>query len=331
MHRLFHTTVKNCGQFPELVDDQENTASMVGSANGSLIEDAKLKQLYATMLQCRLLTEHAGSLRNQPQAKAFYSVSMGQEAIATGCAIDLRPQDTIALATPDSIPALVKGVALSTMVARLYKRRSSRAHNLISLASNSGEQLQAATHVALANKQKNNTNVVVAFTKAEATVRSGWHEALKFAARRSLPIIFVVENNPWTTVPGYRERNGREHSTLKTQIKGLTAITVDGNDVVAVYRVAYESLDRVRQGGGPVLIEGKTYRQDAQTLSDIERDPLTHMERYLKAKKLFTARWKNQLVQRFTRELDAAVRQLEVPVKAARYLPASQPLQTIDR
>ena len=93
--------------------------------------------------------------------------------------------------------------------------------------------------MALANKQKSNTNVVVAFTRSGNNRRQrSWHEALKFAARRSLPIIFVVENNPWTTVAGYQERNGREHPALKTQIKGLTAITVDGNDVVAVYRVA---------------------------------------------------------------------------------------------
>jgi TPP-dependent pyruvate/acetoin dehydrogenase alpha subunit len=304
---------------------------MAGSTSGSLIEDTKLKQLYATMLQCRLLIEHAGSLRNQPQAKALYSASMGQEAIAAGCAIDLRSQDTIALAAHDSIPALVKGVALSTIVDQLYLRRSGAAHSIISPRSNSGEQLQAAIRVALANKQENNTNVVVAFTAADATAGSGWHEALKLAARRSLPIIFVVENNPWTTVAGYQERNGREHPALMTKIKGLTAITVDGNDVVAVYRVAYESLERVRQGGGPVVIEGKTYRQDGQALSHIERDPLTHMERYLRAKKLFSARWKNQLVHRFTRELDAVVRELDAPAKAARYLPASQPLQTIDR
>ena len=204
---------------------------MAGITTGSLIEDTKLKQLYATMLQCRLLTEHAGSLRNQPRAKALYSASMGQEAIVTGCAIDLRPEDTIALAAHDSIPGLVKGVGLSTVVAQLYTRNSSPRLD-------SGEQLQAAIRVALANKQKNNSNVVVAFTAAETTAGSDWHEALKLAARRILPIVFVVENNPWTTVAGYQERNGREHPVLKTQIKGLTAITVDGNDVVAVYRVA---------------------------------------------------------------------------------------------
>lgn len=297
---------------------------MAGITTGSLIEDTKLKQLYATMLQCRLLTEHAGSLRNQARAKALYSASMGQEAIVTGCAIDLRPEDTIAMGAHHSIPCLVKRVGLSTVVAQLYTRNSSPRLD-------PGEQLQAAIQVALANKKKNNSNVVVAFTAAETTAGSDWHEAFKLAARRVLPIVFVVENNPWTTVAGYRERNGTEHPVLKTQIKGLTAITTDGNDVVAVYRVAYESLERVRQGGGPVLIEGKTYRPDGQALSPIERDPLTHMERYLRAKKLFTTRWKNQVVHRFMRELENAIRQVEAPARAARYLPASQPLQTIDR
>jgi TPP-dependent pyruvate/acetoin dehydrogenase alpha subunit len=281
------------------------------------------------MLQCRMLTEHARSLRVQGRTRDLFSASMGQEAIATGCVIDLRPQDTIALAPHDSIAGMVKGLALSDIVARLHARRSSAgssAHNIIGpasgLSSDQGEQLQAATRVALANKQKNDSKVVVAFTSRTAATSSAggyWHEALKFATSRSLPIIFVVENNPWT---GPHARNGRVDLTPKAQRDGLTRITVDGNDVVAVYRVAHESLDRVRNGGGPVLVEGKTYRPVGQALLGTERDPLTHMEGYLRAKKLFTERWKNQLVHRFSRELDAAVQGLGVP--PTRYLRASQ-------
>ena len=160
---------------------------MAGSTSGSLIEDTKLKQLYATMLQCRLLIEYAGSLRNQPQAKALYSASMGQEAIAAGCAIDLRSQDTIALAAHDSIPALVKGVALNDMVAWLHargNRAGDSALNVIGPASVAGEQLQAATRVALANKQKNDHNVVVAFTSRTAAVATSsriWQRFETFA------------------------------------------------------------------------------------------------------------------------------------------------------
>ncbi len=299
---------------------------MAGSSTGgSLIDDAKLKQLYATMLQCRLLTEHAGRLGTQ--SRALYSASMGQEAIATGIAIDLRPQDTIALAPHDSIVSLVKGAALRDIVAQLYGRRSGAAnpaHNIISPSSAPAEHFQKANDVALANKQRGNTNVVVAFTSAAATTTSSagdsWREALKFAARRGLAIIFVVENNPWTSS---NSRNGRVDLTPKEQRDRLTSITVDGNDVVAVYRVAYESLERVRQGGGPVLVEGKTYRQDGQALLSTQRDPLAHMERYLRAKRLFTTRWKNQLAQRFSRDLDAAVQ--ELGLQPTRYLRASSP------
>ena len=217
----------------------------VKAAGGSLISDAKLKELYASMLRSRL-----------SKGKA----SLGQEAITTGCVIDLRPEDTIV----DTVGVL-PGVPL--------------------------QPLKLATEAALANNGKSG-NVVVVFSSAAA--RAGLMAAVKFAAARSLPIIFVVENNPWAL-------KARERRSLKTQLKGLTGIVVDGNDVVAVYRVAYESLERVRKGGGPVLIEGKRYRQDGQGLVRGERDPLAHMEQYLAAKGLFTQRWKDQLVQRFSR------------------------------
>jgi TPP-dependent pyruvate/acetoin dehydrogenase alpha subunit len=302
---------------------------MAGSSTdgGSLIDNAKLKQLYITMLQCRLLTEHA---RRWRPSKAFYDASMGQEAIVTGCAIDLRPQDTIAVAPHASIPSLVRGVALSQIAGQLFARRSNAGqptHNIISAASSrpsdQGELLQLAANVALANKRKKNTDVVVAFTGAAAATQDYWHPAIKLAIRRSLPMMFVVVNNPWAVPASGKASNGTGNLTLKVQKDGLTSITVDGNDVVAVYRVAYESLERLRGGGGPVLVEGKTYRQDGQGLLSMERDPLTHMERYLKAKKLFTTAWKNNIARQFSRELDAAMQRLEV--RPTRYLRASQP------
>jgi TPP-dependent pyruvate/acetoin dehydrogenase alpha subunit len=282
------------------------------STGGSLIDDAKLKQLYATMLQCRLLTEHGRRLR---RSKTFFHASQGQEAIAVGCAIDLRPQDTVAVASHDSIVSLVKGVALSDVVARMSDRLSTAgwaAQNIIGAASRTasgqGELYTAAGNVALTSKREDNGNVVVVFSGAAATGSESWRQALKIAARRSLPIIFVVENNPWG---GAQAKNGMGKLTLKAQTDGLTSITVDGNDVVAVYRVAYESLERVRRGGGAVLIEAKPYRQHGQVLLNTERDPLTHMERYLTTKKLFTTRWKHGIAQQFSRELGDAVKQLE--------------------
>jgi TPP-dependent pyruvate/acetoin dehydrogenase alpha subunit len=264
----------------------------VKAAGGSLISDAKLKQLYASMLRSRLAAEHARRLRKR-RATAFYRASMGQEAITAGCAIDLRPEDTVVdTVSPEPSPVcVVKGAPVRDFVCQLEARRGA--------TSAPRQPLKSATRAAMANKEQN-THVVVVFASARATGMAGLRPALKLAAARSLPIIFVVENNPW-------KGKGSEIRKLKTQQKGLTSITVDGNDVVAVYRVAYESLERVRKGGGPVLIEGKTYRQDGQGPIRSERDPLAHMEQYLAAKGLFTLGWKNQLMQKFTRELAAAI------------------------
>jgi TPP-dependent pyruvate/acetoin dehydrogenase alpha subunit len=238
---------------PPLAESTPNTG-------GSLISSEKLKQLYVSMLQCRLLTERAHGLRKPAPFKA----SMGQEAIATACTIDLTP------------------------------------------ASAQGDHLSAATAAAVAHKRNRNNNVVVVFTGEATTKLPCWDDALKFARRRRLPIMFVVENNPW---PGSKLKDEQEDFAQKARSYGLFGITVDGNDVVAVYRVAFESLDRLRHGDGPVLVEARPYHITGQLkLTKSDRDPLLHMERYLTAKKLFTERWKQSVLSGFSRQLDAAVK-----------------------
>jgi TPP-dependent pyruvate/acetoin dehydrogenase alpha subunit len=277
----------------------------MAGTGGSLISEEKLKQLYATMLECRLLSQHALRLRNP--RRAFYSSSLGQEAIAAGCVIDLEPEDTVVLAPGGSIAGLVKGAELSELIAQLYAPRGGEpglAHNIICPSSTADQGFKLASQLAQANQQRQTTNVVVAFTTAPAAASVRWHKSLQFAARHSLPLIIVVENKAGIDLP------------VKVPRDGLTRITVDGNDVVAVYRVAYESLERVRQGGGPVLIEGRAWQQAGKRLRRVETDPLIHMERYLGARKLFSRRWKAQLVRQFSREIDSAR-------EAARYLRAS--------
>ena len=358
IHRLFHISVKKSGQLstvrittvtpirtgviynqrfnlPSSFTRQEKTVTMAGkvggttaaaavSTGGSLINDAKLKQLYATMVQCRLLTERACRLRGQPRSAGLYAASMGQEAIATGCVINMTTDDTIALAPHNSIAGLVKGVPLGDIVAQMYARRTAhlQSANIIMPSPTQATQLALATSVALVNKRKKKSNVVVAFGDRATTTLGCWRKALELAANKSLPIIFVVEDNPWTDPASVEANEEEKDSTAgfdpggKARSYAFPIITVDANDVVAVYRVAYESVERARQGGGPVLVEGKPYRLYSSTKRRVansaarrgERDPLTHMERYLKTKRLFTPLWKNQLVQEFSQKLDAALK-----------------------
>jgi acetoin:2,6-dichlorophenolindophenol oxidoreductase subunit alpha len=298
---------------------RKSAAKAAVSTGGSLLSDAKLKQLYATMMQCRLLTERVSRLRGQPAARGQYSASMGQEAIATGCVVDLQPADTVVLAPQDSIAGLVKGAPLSEICSLIYQSRTSPngTHNIIPASASPAGQADAAIDAAQAYKRKKHGNVVVAFTGQADNIFGHWHKAIELAAKRSLSIIFVAENNPWSETAGGDTQDEDEEFTNRARGYGIPFITVDGNDVVAVYRVAHESLERVRQGAGPVLVESKTYRLAGRAARPgawrSKRDPLTQVERYLKAKKLFSARAKNQIVQEFSRELDAAMRAAKVP------------------
>ncbi len=322
-----------------------------GSANSdnALIGNDKLKQLYSTMLKCRLLEERARILKKQARFKGNYYAAVGQEATAVGSTVDLRPEDAIAPSHRDFIANFIKGVPLTAMFSQLYGRstspdkgRSAPAHcgyaplNIITPSSTIAAQLNIGTGIALANQMKKNDNVVVAFSGEGSTSLGFWHEALNFAGVRNLPIVYICQNNLWAESVSVKLQTKVEDISLKAIGYGFPGITVDGNDVVAVYRVAQEAIERARSGGGPTLIEAKTYRwyghseidpAKYRTAEEVEewkaKDPIAAMERYLSVKKLFTPDWKQQITDEFAKELDAAV---EVAEKA----PQPEPIECLD-
>lgn len=311
----------------------EAPASTNGSEGGGLISNEKLRQLYSTMLKCRTLEERARVLFKQSKFTGNYYAAVGQEAAAVGTAIDLRVEDTIGPSHRDFITGFIKGAPLDKMLCHLYARanspdkgRSSPAHfgyaplNVITPASTIAAQLNIATGVALANKMKKNDNIAVAYSGDGSTSLGFWHEALNFAGVHDLPILFVCQNNLWAESVNLQFQTKVHDISVKAQAYGFPGITVDGNDVVAVYRVAQEAITRARRGHGPTLIECKTYRWYGHSEIDpakyrdpeeVERwkakDPIANMEKYLTAKKLFTPEWKQEILDGFNRELDAAI------------------------
>jgi TPP-dependent pyruvate/acetoin dehydrogenase alpha subunit len=320
---------------------KELVEAPAASANGSgLISNEKLRQLYATMLKCRTLEERARVLFKQSKFTGNYYAAVGQEAAAVGVAQDLRVEDTIGPSHRDFITGFIKGAPLDKMFCHLFARanspdrgRSSPAHfgyqplNVITPASTIAAQLNIATGVALANKMKKNDNISVAFSGDGSTSLGFWHEALNFAGVHDLPIVFVCQNNLWAESVNLQFQTKVPDISVKAQAYGFPGITVDGNDVVAVYRVAQEAIARARRGQGPTLIECKTYRWyghseiDPAKYRDPEevekwkaKDPILGMEKYLTGKGLFTAEWKQEIVDGFNKELDAAI---EIAEKSA--------------
>ncbi len=300
----------------------------------SQLTTEKLKQLYKTMLECRMLEEKARLLFKQGKFAGNYYAAVGQEATEVGCAIDLQQGDCVAPSHRDFIANYIKGTPLKFMYAQLYARetspdkgRSSPAHcgyapqNIITPASTIAAQLNIGTGVALAYKLQKKPNIVMAFSGDGSTSLGFWHEALNFAGVQHLPIVYVVQNNLWAESVSVKLQTAVEDISVKAQAYGFPGITVDGNDVVAVYRVAQEAIYKARNGGGPTLIECKTYRWYGHSEIDpakyrapeeveywkTERDPLVVMERYMKDKKIWSDDFKQEVQTGFSKEIDAAV------------------------
>ena len=292
-------------------NSKEKSRHAAAKNGGSLISNQKLRMLYSAMLKCRSFDECVSQLFVQKKLSGSYASSIGHEASAVGVAIDLRRTDAITVSRQDSIAQLVKGAPLDVILSQLYANYSKSAEgrakrNTLEGGSTMAAQLNMVAGLALANKMQKNQSVVVAFVQESAPSLEESREPLNFAAKQQLPILFVTLNGVQQPLAG---ANGKA-SSVHFERYDFPCIPVDGHDVVAVYRVAFEAMARARQGGGPTLI-------DCKTGGSMLRDPLQLMEEYLTRKGLFTPGWKEGLLERFQVELDLAIKFAEkgIPLK----------------
>lgn len=280
-----------------------------GAETFSLISKEKLVALYANLIKCRLVEEHLASLPRRGRTNGT-SVSIREyEAGTVGVAIDLGPEDAVCStghglitgfwgnrAPIDSL-LLWSGEALASNGPHSPK---SGYRNGKSAPKSSHAHTQAAIGAALANKTRKNGKVAVVFG-SESTSES-WRETLHIATVHVLPMIFVVHENHKA---GRRSRaSDSEHA--KTETPWFPSITVDGDDVVAVYRVANEAITRARLGRGPTLIECRPFLANGNGKGS--HDSVLKMENYLRGKGLFRPETKSEILKASSRELAALMK-----------------------
>lgn len=310
-------------------DPREANAAKSGAA----LDDSILRRLYSYMLKCRTVEERIRILFRQSRFSGNYFSAVGQEATEVGTTVDLLPEDTIAPSHRNFVTHIMKGTPLKLMFANLFMRRTSPdqgrcapAHlgsaplNVITPASTVAAQFAIGVGVALAYQLQKRSNVVVALSGEGSTSLGSWHEAINFAGVRRLPIVAVVENNLWAESVPARLQSAVEGFSLKAQGYGIPGITVDGNDVIAVYRAAREAIARARGGNGPTLIECKTYRwyghseidpAKYRSVEELEhwkaRDPIVATERKMNERGIWSEAWKQEQLVRFNVEIDEAI------------------------
>ena len=266
----------------------------------SLISDTMLRDLHIRMLRCRELMD-----RVRPLDKAKKSrIQRFPEAVVVGTTIDLKPGDWVVPWEHDVLASFVKGASLKSILASFREdpvpdpsmSEIFTGLQIVPPALSVENQIDVAVGVALANKRSKNSNVTVALCPDPLPSRKRWRQSVNLAGELSLPILFVFAEGVSSQFKAGKKKKKKDAPVVEC---GFPVIPVDAHDVVAMYRVAHESLLKARNGLGPTLIEAKNLPG-----SD---DPISKMEGYLVAKGLFDESWKQRMADRFKREVDTAL------------------------
>ncbi|MDA8549316.1 thiamine pyrophosphate-dependent dehydrogenase E1 component subunit alpha [Aquiluna sp.] len=234
-----------------------------------------------SLLAIRFFEEAVDGLFARGLMHGTMHLSIGQEAVATGVCAALRKTDYITSTHRGHSHCIAKGADLTRMMAELLAKqtgycrgRGGSMHIADVETGNLGANgivaggIPIAAGAALAQKMQGRDNVVVSFFGDGATNEGAFHEALNLAAVWDLPVVFVCENNKYGMSFSTTKSMKVEKISERAAAYGLPGVTVDGNDVDAVFEVAKEAVERARVGGGPTLIECLTYRHKGHSKSD---------------------------------------------------------------
>ncbi len=217
--------------------------------------------------------------------------------MAVGVGAHLRESDTITSTHRGHGHCIAKGGDVRLMFAELFGRAAGYCRGkggsmhiadldlgILGAIGIGGGGPPITAGAAFAAKYNGTDGVSVSFSGDGATNEGTWHEALNFAALMDLPAIFVVENNHYGEFTPQEKQGAITRLSDRAASYGIPGVTVDGQDVLAVYEAAGEAIDRARSGGGPTLIEADTYRFYNHT-GRSENDPRPESER---------ARWRER-------------------------------------
>lgn len=237
--------------------------------------------VYRQMVRIRTFEESAAELYRGGQLPGFLHSSVGQEAVAVGACVSLDAGDVIASTHRGHGHVIAKGARLDRMMAELFGKETGYCRgkggsmhiadaDLGILGANGivGAGIPIAVGAALAFRLRKEARVAVAFFGDGATNTGAFHEGLNLAAAWELPCVFVCENNEYAESTPRRVHQRVQDIATRALAYGMPGVTVDGMDVFAVSEAVGEAVRRARQGGGPALVEARTYRFSGHHLAD---------------------------------------------------------------
>ena len=246
------------------------------------IGEEKRLTMFRLQVEIRESEQRAFDLFLQNLVKGTSHLSLGQEAVAAGCAAAMQPGDLSFCTYRGHAHTLARGVPIERVLGELMQRDNglmrgkggsmhltSVEHGVMGSYAIVGAHLPIACGAALRAQYRGEGDVTVCFFGDGTTNIGAFHEALNFAAVFKLPVIFVCENNLYMEYTPIGDVTAvAQPAAGRAAAYGLEPILVDGQDADAVYRAARAAYDKARAGNGPSLIECLTYRYSGHSRAD---------------------------------------------------------------
>jgi pyruvate dehydrogenase E1 component alpha subunit len=296
-----------------------------------------LLKMYETMVTVRLLD--AKGLRLQRQGRiGFHIPTTGQEATQVASVAALEEDDWIFPSYREPGMAIYRGLPLNEIIDHWFgnKNDPQKGRRIPGLFGDDktkyvnpsapiGTQIIHAAGAGYAAKYLKDKTCNIVFFGDGATSSNDFHSGMNFAGVTKAPTIFFCQNNQWAISVPLSKQTASESIAIKARAYGMPGVQVDGNDILAVYTVVKDALERARDGNGPTMIEALTYRIGPHTSSDdptryrskeeveeqAKRDPIQRFEKYLVKKKLLTKKRIESFRKSKDEELNALIKKAE--------------------
>ncbi|WP_296820162.1 pyruvate dehydrogenase (acetyl-transferring) E1 component subunit alpha [Brevundimonas sp.] len=271
-------------------------------------DKAELLKYYREMLLIRRFEERAGQLYGMGLIGGFCHLYIGQEAVAVGVQATFKQGDQVITGYRDHGHMLAAGMDPKEVMAELTGRigGSSKGKggsmHMFDVATGFygghgivGGQVALGAGLAFANRYRGNDNVAFVYFGDGAANQGQVYESFNMAQLWKLPAIFIIENNQYAMGTSIERSSATTDLSQRGASFGIPGEQVDGMDVLAVREATERAVKRAREGGGPFILEVKTYRYRGHSMSDPAkyrtkeevdevkktRDPIEHVKMLL--------------------------------------------------
>ena len=295
-----------------------------------------LRMMYEAMLMIRKFEERVAERVSQKEIICPCHLYIGEEAVAAGVCAALRKDDYVFSTHRSHGHYIAKGGDIKALMAELYcratgcsKGRGGSMHLAspdVGLPGSSAivaGTIPLAVGAALAFSLQKKDSVSIAFFGDGAANEGTFYESLNFAALKKLPVIFVCENNLYSTHLPISACLANTDIYKIAETFNMTSVRVDGNDVIAIFKAANKVIEDARSGKGPTLIECMTYRwrghvgpnfdidKGLRTKEELEywmnRCPIKALEEFLLEQGFISKSDKNKIYASIEEEVDEAL------------------------